>query len=180
MRLAMAPFRVADVVAEATRVLAIEASAKGLRFIRRCEPDMPVLVGDAGRLRQVLVNLTGNAIKFTERGSVTIEAGLENASVDSVALRLAVRDTGIGIAPDKTGLIFEKFTQVDGSMTRRFGGTGLGLAIVRQLVELMGGSVGVDSTVGVGSTFWVKVRLPVAHEECAAFTAEGAIAVEKR
>ena len=117
------------------------------------------LVGDPHRLRQVLTNLTGNAIKFTEQGRVTIGAELLAESTTRAAIRLTVRDTGIGIPKQRQEAVFDTFTQVDGSTTRRYGGTGLGLTISRHLVELMGGRVGLESTPGQGSSFWVEIEL---------------------
>ncbi len=122
------------------------------------------LLGDAIRIRQVLVNLIGNAIKFTEHGGITVSVACLRKDDREASLELAVRDTGIGIPADKLELVFEKFTQADGSMTRRYGGTGLGLTIVKQLVEVMGGTVGVESRVGTGTTFTVTLHLPVALE----------------
>jgi signal transduction histidine kinase len=127
------------------------------------------LVGDAIRVRQVLINLVGNAIKFTEHGKITVSVECLNKAQcldktqKQASLLLKVRDTGIGIAADKLDLVFEKFTQADGSMTRRYGGTGLGLTIVKQLVEVMGGLIGVDSREGVGTTFTVALSLPLAE-----------------
>jgi PAS domain S-box-containing protein len=143
--------------------LAIRAQEKGLELTCRVDPDVPVLLrGDPGRLRQILVNLAGNAVKFTERGEVVVRVqrlddppGAEN----EVLVRISVKDTGIGIPADKVPTLFSKFTQVDTSATRRYGGTGLGLAISKQLAELMGGAIGVDSTEHVGSTFWFTARL---------------------
>jgi CheY-like chemotaxis protein len=116
-------------------------------------------VGDGGRLRQVVTNLVGNAIKFTESGHVLITVTGKIKDARRVGIRVSVEDSGAGIAPDKIGLLFQKFSQVDGSITRKHGGTGLGLAISRQLVDLMGGSTGVESRLGVGSTFWFEVPL---------------------
>jgi PAS domain S-box-containing protein len=133
---------------------------KGLEFICAVQPGMPVhLRGDPGRLRQVLLNLTGNAAKFTSKGEIVVQAGLLSEGSDHVRLRFSVRDTGIGIPADKLPILFQKFTQVDASTTRKYGGTGLGLAISKQLVELMGGQIGVDSTEGRGTECWFTVRL---------------------
>ena len=121
---------------------------------------MPALLrGDAGRLRQILVNLCGNAIKFTERGSVTVAAHCSSGPHEArIMLRFDVRDTGVGIPADRVHTLFKPFSQVDASTTRRYGGTGLGLSIVRRLAELMGGEVGVESREGAGSTFWFTAR----------------------
>ncbi len=145
--------------------MALRAYDKGLELLLTIAPGVPArLRGDPGRLRQVLTNLVGNAVKFTSRGEVEIRVAPESQSDREVRLRFAVRDTGIGIPRDKRDLLFGKFSQVDASTTRRFGGTGLGLAIVKQLVELMGGEVGVASEEGKGSEFWFVLRLekPVA------------------
>ncbi len=135
---------------------------KGLDFIVRYAPDSPSrIVGDPGRIRQVLLNLAGNAIKFTSRGHVYVNVECEERSAESVRIRFSVEDTGIGIAEEKIESIFEKFTQADSSTTREFGGTGLGLAISRELVNLMGGTIGVRSHLGRGSTFWFALPLPI-------------------
>jgi signal transduction histidine kinase/DNA-binding response OmpR family regulator len=141
-------------------MMAVKATEKGLEFICAAEPEVPVyLRGDPGRLRQVLTNLTGNAFKFTERGEVVVRAFVESHGAGEVWLRFTVRDTGIGIPMEKQGRLFEKFVQGDTSVTRHYGGTGLGLAICRQLVEKMGGRIGVNSQPGVGSEFWFTIRL---------------------
>jgi signal transduction histidine kinase/CheY-like chemotaxis protein len=156
-----------SVVEEAAALLAAQAEAKDLELTCSVDPEIPaVLRGDPGRVRQVLVNLLGNAVKFTERGEVELSARVvesEGARADETRLlvEFAVRDTGIGMDPDSMERLFEGFTQADTSTTRRFGGTGLGLSISRQLVGLMGGSLEVDSAVGRGSTF--TVRLPFAR-----------------
>ncbi|PQJ96680.1 PAS domain S-box protein [Chromatium okenii] len=136
------------------------AYEKGLELLCAAAPAVPTqLRGDPGRLRQILTNLVGNAIKFTASGEVAMQVTLEEDSIDSVRLRFAVRDTGIGIPEHKINLLFNKFSQVDASITRHYGGTGLGLAISRQLSELMGGTVGVSSELGRGSEFWFTAQL---------------------
>ena len=143
------------------------AEAKGLELVCRLQPGLPSLVrGDPERLRQVLVNMVGNAIKFTEQGEVVIHASVEEEASAQLQLRLAVSDTGIGIPADRVDRLFQSFTQGDASTTRKHGGTGLGLAISKRLVELMDGQIGVDSREGEGSTFWCTVslgKLPMAR-----------------
>jgi signal transduction histidine kinase/CheY-like chemotaxis protein/HAMP domain-containing protein len=151
---------VRDTLGETMRTLAQRAHQSGLEFACRIKPDVPAWVtGDPGRLRQVVVNLIGNAIKFTEKGEVVLE--VEKAAEDekNVTLHFAVRDTGIGIPPDKLSLIFDAFTQADTSTTRQYGGTGLGLAITRRLVEIFNGQIWAESEVGRGSTFHFTARL---------------------
>jgi PAS domain S-box-containing protein len=158
-----AEFRLRPALADALKPFVVRAAAKGLELKYEVDEDVPdQLVGDWPRLRQVILNLVGNAIKFTERGQV--EARIELAGTGEgydprVTLRCSVRDTGIGIAEDKQRTIFEPFTQADGSMTRKYGGTGLGLTISEKLIRLMGGSLGVESDPGAGSTFYFTVTL---------------------
>jgi PAS domain S-box-containing protein len=148
-----------DTVEDVARLLAMQAHPKGLEVTANIDPALPDLLrGDPGRLRQILVNLCGNAVKFTQRGEVAIEVRQIARDAQSVQVRVDVRDTGIGIPADRVQQLFTPFTQVDSSTTRRFGGTGLGLSICRRLVELMGGECGVQSEVGVGSTFWFTAR----------------------
>jgi PAS domain S-box-containing protein len=147
-------------------VMGFEAENRALGFACRIAPDTPRLLrGDPSRLRQILVNLTANAFKFTERGDIRVEAESVERDGDRVVLRFRVSDTGIGIAPEDRERLFDKFSQLDSSTTRRYGGTGLGLAISRELAELMGGSIGVDSEPGKGSTFWFTVRMEVRTDE---------------
>jgi signal transduction histidine kinase len=161
------PFSLHDCLGEALQPLQLQAHAKGMQLHARVQPGVPhQLVGDALRLRQVLINLIGNALKFTERGEVRIEIGLAEAQdadpPDALRLRIAVTDTGIGMTRDQIGQIFDPFTQADGSITRRYGGTGLGLTIVQRLVGLMGGEIQVESEPGLGSCFSFEVLLKAA------------------
>ena len=147
-----------DLVLDTLKGLKVSADAKGLSLTYNVEPDVPAQVrGDPGRLRQVLINLVGNAIKFTDRGEVSV--AIERSPDSPDALQFSVRDTGIGIAAEKQALIFEAFTQVDGSFTRKFGGTGLGLTIASSLIQMMGGRIWVESKKGQGSTFHFTARL---------------------
>ena len=155
------------------RILAAQAQAKGLDFVVSIMPEVPpALRGDPHHLRQVLINLIGNAVKFTERGSVTMHVSAQRETTNAVRLKFSIRDTGMGIAPEAQAKIFDSFTQADQSTTRRFGGTGLGTTIARQLVRLMGGKIGLESAVGLGSTFWAEIELEKQPERPGAGTGE--------
>jgi two-component system, sensor histidine kinase and response regulator len=142
-------------VSDAAEILAVRAREKDVDLICKIAPEVPSWVlGDPGRLRQVFLNLGGNAVKFTDRGAVIIKVELDHEDERTARIRVAVMDTGIGIPKEKQHLLFTPFTQADGSITRHYGGTGLGLAISREIVELMGGAIGVTSEEGKGATFW--------------------------
>jgi signal transduction histidine kinase/BarA-like signal transduction histidine kinase len=154
------PFALRETLGTTLKTLALRAHEKRLELVYWVASDVPDhVVGDAGRLRQILVNLVGNAIKFTVQGEVVIHVTRADQTTDSVLLHLAVRDSGIGIPADQQRRILDPFTQADGSVTRNYGGTGLGLAISTQLAELMGGRLWLESTEGQGSTFHVAIRL---------------------
>ncbi len=153
-------FDVFESVDEIAALLAGAARGKGLNVITRFGTGVPrSLVGDPGRLRQILINLAGNAVKFTREGQITISVDVESSDEAHVRLRFEVTDTGIGLDASAQARVFEAFTQADNSTTRKFGGSGLGLSIAKQLVELMGGEIGVNSQLGQGSTFWFTTRL---------------------
>ncbi|HXZ12719.1 MAG TPA: PAS domain S-box protein [Candidatus Sulfotelmatobacter sp.] len=155
-------FSFRDGMGETIKALGFRAHQKGLELLWNVEADVPDrLSGDLGRLRQVVVNLVGNAIKFTEKGEIAVEVSHEPREDGSVTLHLRIRDTGIGIPHEKHSLIFGAFTQADGSTTRKYGGTGLGLAITSRLVDLMGGKIWVESEIGVGSIFHFTARMGV-------------------
>ncbi|HEY0684851.1 MAG TPA: response regulator [Steroidobacter sp.] len=144
-----------DTVQDVARLLAIQAHAKGLEITAHVDSSIPELVkGDPGRVRQMLLNLCGNAVKFTQQGEVSIDVKPLSMDAEGIRVRCEVRDTGIGIPADRLDALFQPFSQLDASTTRRFGGTGLGLTIVRRFAELMQGDAGVESTEGVGSIFW--------------------------
>ncbi|TIT65675.1 MAG: response regulator [Mesorhizobium sp.] len=160
-----APFRLSEAVEDVATLVSARVAEKNLELIVRVDPRLPAyVVGDAGRFRQIVTNLVGNAVKFTEKGHVLIDVGGETVN-DVVQLKLRVEDTGIGIPAEKLQNVFEKFAQVDGSSTRRHEGTGLGLAIAARLVDLMAGKIGVESEIGRGSVFWFAVPLPVHRAE---------------
>ncbi len=152
-------FNLRDDLGDCMETLAFRGHAKGLEIACHVKPDVPNhLIGDPGRLRQVVVNLVGNAIKFTAKGEVVVRVGARRLEADHVVLEFSINDTGIGIARDKQARMFEAFVQADTSTTREYGGTGLGLAISKQLVELMDGEIGIDSEVGKGTTFHFTAR----------------------
>jgi CheY-like chemotaxis protein len=150
-------------------LVAMKAQAKNLEFVSQVQPEVPaLLIGDPGRIRQILINLTGNAIKFTQQGEIVVRVALDDESTSNVTIRVSVADTGIGIPRDRMDRLFKSFSQVDSSTTRRFGGTGLGLAISKQLVAAMGGRIGVTSEEGKGSEFWftaVLAKQPVSRDK---------------
>jgi CheY-like chemotaxis protein len=160
LELHRAEFDIREVIDEVAGVLAPGAEAKGLSLVSESGCPLPTVVGDRARLRQVLVNLVSNAIKFTSRGRVSIGASLEADLACDVVVRIDVRDTGIGIDPADQEKLFRPFVQADASTTRGYGGSGLGLAICREIVERMGGCLGLESSPGKGSRFWVTVTLP--------------------
>jgi PAS domain S-box-containing protein len=166
-------FDLADCLEEAAKSFALQAAEKGIELACDIRPEVPRTVhGDPTRLRQVIVNLLGNALKFTQRGEVVLSAGVENREDDAVRLRFTVSDTGIGVPPEKQKLIFEAFSQADTSTTRRYGGTGLGLTISSRLVKMMGGTIWVESEVGRGSRFHFTTALSVAPGVTTAVPAE--------
>jgi two-component system sensor histidine kinase/response regulator len=153
-------FNVRDVIYETVVVMALQSAAKGIELIVNAGPDVPIVArGDPGRLRQIVMNLLGNAIKFTHEGYVVLDAGGTVDERGRLTLRIEVTDTGIGIPPDRLDRLFKTFSQIDSSTTRHYGGSGLGLSIVKRLAELMGGTVGVRSEPGRGSSFWVTVKV---------------------
>ncbi|AUI67569.2 response regulator [Beggiatoa leptomitoformis] len=156
------PFDLEAATLEIARLLSITASSKGFDLIVRYSPTAPRhVIGDAGRIRQILTNLTGNAVKFTQRGYVFANVDCLEQTADTAIMRFQIQDTGVGIAPDKLDSIFDKFTQADTSTTRKFGGTGLGLAITKQLTTLMNGKISVISDMGKGSMFTVTIPFPL-------------------
>ena len=159
------------------RIVAAQAAAKGVDFVVSIMPEVPPAVrGDPHHVRQVLINLAGNAVKFTAAGSVTVHVSVQAETEASVRLKFSIRDTGIGIAPEAQAKIFDSFTQADQSTTRRFGGSGLGTTIAKQLVQLMGGRIGLESAIGLGSTFWVEIDLDKQPEQPEAVTGDLAAA----
>ncbi|MDP3033120.1 MAG: ATP-binding protein, partial [Rhodocyclaceae bacterium] len=159
-------FKFGEVLENLFSLVSHKAAEKQLKLLVDLDPAVPHLtfLGDPLRLGQILINLTGNALKFTDHGSITLRARLLEDNPEGVLLRIEVADTGLGIAPEDQKRLFTAFEQADDSMTRKYGGTGLGLAISKRLVQLMGGELGVNSTPGQGSTFWFTVRLMKSNE----------------
>ncbi|MFH1845399.1 MAG: response regulator [bacterium] len=165
-------FELGPMLEEMGDLLALRGQEKGLEYVCLVATDLPDTVqGDPGRLRQIITNLAGNAIKFTSEGEVVVSVSIDSEDEQTVKVRFAVSDTGIGIPPEQQNVLFEPFVQADGSTTRRFGGTGLGLSISKQLAELMGGEIGVESDAGKGSTFWFTAVLQKAPSTTAALPA---------
>ena len=166
MQIESVPFSLRTVYEDVAELLAPRARERGLELVLGVEPALPRrLVGDPTRIRQVLINLVSNAIKFTDEGEIVLSAAAVAMGARAHVVKLAVRDTGIGISAERLGAVFESFTQADGSTTRKYGGTGLGLTICRQLAELMGGSIHVASEPGYGSEFWIEIPLAPARGE---------------
>ncbi len=161
-----APFSLAETIDKVARPLHYLAQSRGNKLIVELEPNLPArLMGDSHRLWQILTNIASNAVKFTEEGQITIRARALDSTADPCPVELMLSDTGIGIAPAAQETVFQAFSQADSSTTRRYGGTGLGLAITKKLVDLMGGEIQLDSAVGQGSTFTIRLDLPVAPAE---------------
>ena len=174
------PFSPRDAVLESLRALAFRASEKGLELNCDIAEDVPpILIGDPDRLRQVILNLAGNALKFTHQGEVAVRVGVESRSGDAIHLHAEIRDTGIGIPAARQATVFEAFAQADGSTTRKYGGTGLGLSISRRLVEMMGGKMWLESEAGRGTTMHFTVALKV-HSISSAPTPGPAAATENQ
>ncbi|MBH3431204.1 response regulator [Pseudomonas alkylphenolica] len=160
------PFNLRDLIQDTLTILAPAAHAKQLELVSLVYRDTPLsLVGDPLRMKQILTNLVSNAIKFTREGTIVTRAMLEEEHEDSVQLRISVQDTGIGLSSQDVRALFQAFSQADNSLSRQPGGTGLGLVISKRLIEQMGGEIGVDSTPGEGSQFWVSLRLPKARDD---------------
>ena len=158
------------------RLLVYRADDAGIVLTYNIDTGMPIsLKGDSGRVRQVIINLVGNALKFTKQGAVDVNVSLVSDQNDSVRIRFAINDTGIGMPESRLSAIFAPFTQVDASTTRKYGGTGLGLTICKQLAELMGGEIGVTSKEGKGSTFWFTARFEKQSAESLINTQEAVI-----
>lgn len=164
MELEILDFDLRTAIEEMAELTSIQAQERQIEFNYHIQNEVPSLLkGDPGRLRQIIINLTSNAIKFTKKGEVVLEIHQESETDSHTKLKFSVKDTGIGISKEDLDRLFKSFHQVDASTTRKFGGTGLGLSISRQLVELMGGQIGVESTIGNGATFWFVIELEKQH-----------------
>ncbi|AIZ32019.1 hybrid sensor histidine kinase/response regulator [Pseudomonas parafulva] len=160
------PFNLRDLIQDTLTILAPAAHAKQLELVSLVYRDTPLsLIGDPLRLKQILTNLVSNAIKFTREGTIVVRAMVEDEHEDTAQLRISVQDTGIGLSPQDVRALFQAFSQADNSLSRQPGGTGLGLVISKRLIEQMGGEIGVDSTPGEGSQFWINLNLPKAHDD---------------
>ena len=160
LELEINPFQIRQTVDDVLELFSENAQRKNIEIACQVDKDVPdVVAGDIGRIRQILSNLVSNAVKFTEQGEIVVTVTKQEEDVSSCLIRIEVKDTGIGIAPESLLRIFDRFSQADGSMTRKHGGTGLGLTIAKQLAEMMGGAIGVSSSLGVGSVFWFTARL---------------------
>ena len=174
-------FNLRNMIANVVQLLSVQARAKGLHIHSRVSPAIPALLyGDEQRIFQVLTNLSANAVKFTQQGEVALNVEFASGDDGQVTVRFDVTDTGIGLRPDQEAVLFSPFVQADASTTRKYGGTGLGLAISKQLVELMGGKIGIKSQEGKGSTFWFTVALKKAVEPNPASSAELILAYQKK
>lgn len=159
LRLKLGAFNLRCVLDDVAGAIRAPAAAKGISVYVSTSDSLPAVIGDEIRIRRVLMHLANNAVKFTQAGSIWLQIECEARSAREARLRFSVRDTGIGIASENCDLIFQSFTQADGSLKRRFGGTGIGLSIAKGVVELMGGRIGVESAPNTGSTFWFALTL---------------------